>query len=178
MCKTFSGIGMKNGDLLFIPSIDSHEDYVNIFSLNDNGIVKGFVRLEYVPVKGDYSDLGQYKLTIDEENVNKIDWLTDDLKEIWINKFVCTISKLIIEGNRYCLFDNVYILKDKAQIQKLINCKIVYAGSATIENAGSATIKYAGSATIKYAGSATIENAESATIKYAGSATIENVKKV
>ena len=172
MCKTFSGIGKKDGELLFIPSIDSHEDYINIFNLNDNGIRKEFVRLEYVPENGDYSDLAQYHLTIDECQVNQIDWLTEELKEIWINHFKNTIERLIITGKRHCLFDSCYILKN-AEIRKLINCKIIYAGSATIKDAGSATIEDAGSATIKDAGSATIEYANSATIEYANSATIE-----
>jgi hypothetical protein len=173
MCKTFSGIGMKTGELYFIPSIDSHEDLVSIFNINDNGIKKEFVRLEYVPKNGDYSDLAQYNLTIDEDNVNKIEWLNDELKDIWINHFKNIIEKLIIEGKRFCLFDGTYILKN-SEIRKLINCKIIYAGSATIKNAGSATIEHAGSATIEYAGSATIKDAGSATIKYAGSATIKD----
>ena len=178
MCKFLSAIKTRTGALYCNPLLDSHEDIIDYFGLND-GLMQHLVRLEFRPdERKDLVDIAKYKLIIDELDVPK--WFDDEMKEKTISELTVIVKNLIVTEDRKILVGGAYIIAS-GNIKKLINCDIKYAGYATIEyagyatieDAGYATIEYAGYATIEDAGSATIEDAGSATIKYAGSATIE-----
>jgi len=160
MCSFKSAIVLKNGDLLHLDGVDSHEDVLSYFKIKDNGN-DSFCRVEFVPGE-DLCDLDQYKFEIDQE---RPDWFTESLEKKSVSRLKVIVNKYVVREDRDVLPVGFYILG---------NVVIKNAGYATIENAGHATIKDAGDATIKDAGDATIKNAGDATIEYAGYATIEN----
>ena len=182
MCKFLSAIGLKNGDIICEPSIESHELLIEANKLNDEGSkLRNWVRIEYYPDSyndKDLADISKYNLHIDDGH---FDWI-DSVKSKWVRKLNVKLKKIIVEEDRVFLPVGLFILKGEITIRYAGNATIKYAGNATIQDAGSATIQHAGYATIQYAEYATIKNAEYATIKnagcatiqYAGSATIQN----
>jgi hypothetical protein len=175
MCNTFSFLVFSNEDLFFVPSVDSHEDQIELKGINENGFAVQFARCEYVPMGGKFSDLDSYKFRLDEDRTP--DWWTEEIQERTISRIRSRIRGMIVSKDQRVLGPGVWILSGNPTIGKLLDgCIIITAESATIRNAGSATIQNAGSATIQDAGSATIQYAESATIQDAGSATIRNAR--
>lgn len=146
MCRFLSSIGLKNGDILCDPNIDSHEDLVAGYKLNDNGSqLRNWVRLEYAPDDPrDYGNIKKYKLNIDD---SQFCWITDSLKEKWERKLIQKLKKVIITSDVINLSGGTYILT-KINVDKLFNCRIIYAGRSTIKYAGYSTIEHAGDSTI------------------------------
>jgi hypothetical protein len=171
MCKFFSAIAFKNGDITCDPCIDSHEDLIATYGLKET-IRRIWVRVEFYPKSNNYQLIDDYSLHIDESDPPS--WVTDELKLIWSEKLKAIISRLIITENKYCLSSGTYILSDGILIDKLLYCRILHAGYSTIKNAGYSTIENAGYSTIKNAGNSTIKNAGYSTIENAGYSTIEN----
>jgi hypothetical protein len=175
MCNTFSFLVFSNEDLFFVPSVDSHEDQIELKGINENGFAVQFARCEYVPMGGKFSDLDSYKFRLDEDRTP--DWWTEEIQERTISRIRSRIRGMIVSKDQRVLGPGVWILSGNPTIGKLLDgCIIITAESATIQNAGSATIQDAGSATIQDAGSATIRNARSATIQNAESATIQDAE--
>ena len=168
MCSFKSAIVLKNGDLLHLDGVDSHEDVLSYFKIKDNGN-DSFCRVEFVPGE-DLCDLDQYKFEIDQE---RPDWFTESLEKKSVSRLKVIVNKYVVREDRDVLPVGFYILGNV--VIKNAGCATIKsAGNATIENAGHATIQRAGHATIEYAGFATIENAGHATIKNANYATIIN----
>jgi len=168
MCNFKSAIVLKNGDLLHLDGVDSHEDVLSYFKIKDNGN-DSFCRVEFVPGE-DLCDLDQYKFEIDQE---RPDWFTESLEKKSVSRLKVIVNKYVVREDRDVLPVGFYILGNV--VIKNAGCATIKsAGNATIENAGHATIQRAGHATIEYAGFATIENAGHATIKNANYATIIN----
>jgi len=162
MCKFLSAIGLKNGDIICEPSIESHELLVEANSLNDEGSkLRNWVRIEYYPDDDkDLADISKYKLHIDDSH---FDWI-DSVEAGWIRKLNVKLKKIIISEDRVFLPIGLFILSGKIAIKHAGHATIQDAGYATIQDAGYATIQYAEYATIQYAGYATIQNAGYATI--------------
>ena len=172
MCKFLSAIGMKNGDILCDPSVDSHEDIISIHELNDNNSkLRNWVRLEFSPEKDkDLIDVEKYKLRIDD---TEFDWVTTELKLKWIRKLKAKLKRIIITKNTKTLASGTYILSG-AIIEKPLYCRIYYAGNSKIEDAGDSKIEYAGNSKIEDAGYSKIEYAGNSKIKDAGDSMIIN----
>ena len=169
MCKFLSAIGLKNGDIICDPSIDSHEDLIKFNKLKETRL-RNWVRIEFYPDSDkDYADLSKYNLKVDD---TEFEWVSA-VRDKWERKLCTRLKRIIVTDDRDYLPCGVYIL-GKCTIGKLIYATIRYAGEATIRYAGRATIRDAGWATIKDAGSATIQNAGYATIQNAGYATIQH----
>ena len=170
MCKFLSAIGIKNGDIICNPNIDSHEDLIKMNDLKESKI-RNWTRLEYYPDnENEYHLIEKYKLHVDDDIAI---WITDSLKKKWIKKLNAKLSRIIIKENKYILQGNTYILSGNILIEKLIYCRIFNAGHSTIEYAWYSTIKDAWYSTIKDAGYSTIKDAGYSTIKDAGHSTIE-----
>ena len=150
MCNFKSAIVLKNGDLLHLDGVDSHEDVLSYFKIKDNGN-DSFCRVEFVPGE-DLCDLDQYKFEIDQE---RPDWFTESLEKKSVSRLKVIVNKYVVREDRDVLPVGFYIL-----------------GNVVIKNAGCATIKSAGNATIENAGHATIKNANYATIINKNSAKI------
>ena len=190
MCKFYSAIVMKNGDVLHDEHVLSHEDLIALFNINDTQTnCDKFVRVEYtVEDENDYADIEKYKLNVDEQTIPKWfekhrEFVTEKLKGIVKTRIILTDRKLLIGG--------LFVVKD-CKITTIKDCHVISIyGSAQVENIyGSAQVKYIsgsaqveniyGSAHVKYiSGSAQVESIYgSAHVKYiSGSANIINDKR-
>jgi len=173
MCNFKSAVVTPNGNIYHLDGIDSHEDIINYYKLNDTKL-GNLVRIEYRPIQGKEADLASYELHIDEVIIPE--WFTEGMKVQVIKRMKAIINKYIIKEDVHILPLGLYILKDNVTIEYANYALIKHAGSAKIENAGYALIEYADNALIQNANCATIRSADSAIIEYAGSAKIENAR--
>ena len=109
MCKFYSAIVLKNGDLLHDVHLTSHEDIIDLYGLNDN-TTENFVRVEFAPDESsDLPNIEKYKLNVDERVVPEWfekhrEYITERLKDI--------VSKRIIATNQKILTGGLYVVKD------------------------------------------------------------------
>ena len=132
MCRFYSAILMKNGDLLHNQCLMSHEDIIDLFNINDtNPNCDNFVRVEFSPknnndsVDEDYNDsinIERYVLIVDEENVP--DWFEKHRENV-TSKLKDIVSKRIILTNQKILTDGLYIVGKGVVVNKLINGTII-----------------------------------------------------
>jgi hypothetical protein len=124
MCKFYSAIVMRNGDLLHNEHLMSHEDIIRLFNINDSQVnCDKFVRIEFTPNENiDLPDIEKYKLRVDESFTP--DWfekhreyITERLKEF--------VSKRIITTNQKILTGGLYVVKD-CVIDKLISAQVIW----------------------------------------------------
>ena len=133
MCKFYSAIVMKNGDVLHDEHVLSHEDLIALFNINDTQTnCDKFVRVEFtVEDENDYADIEKYKLNVDEESVPKWfekhrEFVTEKLKGIVKTRIILTDRKLLIGG--------LFVVKD-CKITTIKDCHV-------ISIYGSAQVKY------------------------------------
>ena len=173
--KFLSAIGLKNGDILCDPSIDSHEDIINLYNLDDDGLgLRNWVRIEFYPhKKEDNANLSKYELHYD--SVSAFSWV-EEIKRIWIEKLKARLNRIIIKEDIPVLGSGTYILKG-GTIGKILYCRIISvddsviikdAGFARMDNLGHSKIEKLRFAIIGNAEYATIENADYAIINDAG----------
>ena len=124
MCKFYSAIVMKNGDILHNENLKSHEDIIRLFKINDTQVnCNKFVRVEFTPDDTqDFPNIEKYKLNVDENSTpgwfeKHRDYVTERLKEI--------VSKRIITSDQPILTGGLYVVKD-CVIDKMISAQIVY----------------------------------------------------
>jgi hypothetical protein len=124
MCRFYSAIVMKNGDLLHNENLMSHEDIISLFNINDSHInCDKFVRVEYTPdEESDFFDIEKYKLNVDESSTPKWfekhrEYVTSQLKDF--------VSKRIITSDHKILTGGLYVVKD-CIINSLKVATIVY----------------------------------------------------
>jgi hypothetical protein len=151
LCKFFSGVFTKT-KFFWDMDLDSHEDIIQKFKLNEGDINRGFnfVRCELLPIDNNIfnHDMKNWKLSIDQDTIPE-----------WFDRYKSekTMKKYLKE-----IIDNRFALKSLREIKE---------GRWFIGN--SAVIKYVGgSAVIKYVGdSANILN-------YSDYYNLENIKKI
>jgi hypothetical protein len=187
MCKFYSAIVMKNGDVLHDEHVLSHEDLIALFNINDSQTnCDKFVRVEFTPPDEDYADIEKYKLNVDEENTPKWfekhrEFVTEKLKGIVKTRIILTDRKLLIGG--------LFVVKD-CKVDRIKDCHVInISGSAQVGGIyGSAQVKNIygsaqvggiyGSAQVEYiSGSAQVEYIYgSAQVEYIyGSAQVKNI---
>ena len=67
MCKAFSAIVKKNGDVLWKMGLDSHEDIIGGANLSDKQLPPDFARVEITPNNGDYLNPDRWNFRLDEQ---------------------------------------------------------------------------------------------------------------
>jgi hypothetical protein len=70
MCKAFSGVIDKNGEVYWKMGMDSHEDIISHFKIKDDSGDKRTVkiaRFEIAPANGDYLNPDEWRFKLDEE---------------------------------------------------------------------------------------------------------------
>ena len=146
MCQFKSFILLKNGDILHNDFIQSHEDLITLFNINDNNALstRNFVRCEFVPKpdkKGiiHYDKPDTYVLIIDEQHCP--DWV-EVLKEQTIDRM-----KTIIKG--YIVKDAKILVSKFAIITGIVN-KILDSAIVYITKEGTVTENYYGTVTKNY----------------------------
>ena len=124
MCKFYSAIVMKNGDLLHNENLMSHEDIIRLFNINDSQVnCDKFVRVEFTPdLESDLPDIEKYKLKVDEDSAPKWfekhrEYVTEQLKNF--------VKKRIILSDQKILTGGLYVVKN-CVIDKLIIATVVY----------------------------------------------------
>jgi hypothetical protein len=124
MCKFYSAIVMKNGDILHNENLMSHEDIIRLFDINDSQMnCDKFVRVEFTPNNdSDYPDIEKYVLKVDESSTPK--WFEKHLEyvTVYLKDFV---SKRIITSDKKILTGGLYVVKD-CIIDKLISAQVIY----------------------------------------------------
>ena len=125
MCQFLSCIVLRNGDLLWDPYTDSHEELIGAYDLDDSKepSINRFVRVEYKP--GDFKDYDnpkEYILKVDESQTPS--WF-EEVKEAVEGKLQAIIKRIILKDvNKKCLLSGVYILTGKTEIKYLVNTRI------------------------------------------------------
>jgi hypothetical protein len=137
MCKFYSAIVMKNGDLLHNENLQSHEDIIWLFNIRDSQVnCDKFVRVEFTPkVDSDYSDIEKYRLIVDETSTP--DWF-EQHREYVTTRLKDFVSKRIILSDQKILTGGLYVVKD-CVIDKVIGATIVYLFGTVTYNRGTVT---------------------------------------
>ena len=130
MCKFYSAIVMRNGDLLHNEKLTSHEDIIRLFNIKDTQInCDKFVRVEFTPDESkDLPNIEKYKLNVDEESCTEWfeeyrDQITERLKEY--------VSKRIIKSDQKILTGGLYVVTN-CKIDKIISAQVIYMQSAQV----------------------------------------------
>ena len=129
MCKFFSSIVTRQGEVLYNQFIDSHETLIQIFKLRDDKPMDYFVRCEFYPQNNnDMGDADKYELKVDENYTPE--WF-EEFRESVTDKMRTIIKNMIVTGERDCLIGGTWILKD-AKVGFLNYCRIVWAFNSTV----------------------------------------------
>jgi hypothetical protein len=139
MCKFYSAIVMKNGDLLHNENLTSHEDLIDLFGINDSqNSYDKFVRVEFCPKdETDLADMSKYVLNVDESITP--DWF-EKHREYVTERLSDIVKKRIITGNLSLLTGGLYVVKD-AQIDRVKSAIVVYMQNSTVnEMWGNSTV--------------------------------------
>ena len=104
MCKFYSAIVTKNGNLYHKTSIISHEYIIDLYNLNDMSLHDNLCRVEFYP--DNYEDMDKpdkYNLHIDENYIPEWfeeyrDGVISRLKDIITNMIVKVDTKILCAG--------------------------------------------------------------------------------
>lgn len=124
MCRFFSALVLRNGDLLHDPATDHHSWLIEAHGLNafETSRTEHFVRVEYAPNNPELSyDLSAYRLRVDEETT-PIWW--DEVQESVEAKCRAIVSRMIINDARPMLLSGAYVLGPKAAINQVVGARI------------------------------------------------------
>ncbi len=108
MCKFYSAIVSKNGELYHNPFSTSHEEIIDSCDLRDDPAL--ICRVEFYPKdEKDVFDYKKYQLHFDQE---KPEWITDQMESDIIKKLKVIIKNMIITQDKKYLIGKCVILKD------------------------------------------------------------------
>lgn len=135
MCNFLSAIVLRSGEILCDPEhTDSHEDLVAAHNLRDNGH-GGFVRIEFIPVNEQFTDVSSYKLVLDEPD--RPEWFDDALEERILESLRDRVRRMIVDDERTMLLGGCWILGPNAIVKMVLSARIYcMLGSAKIGNVG------------------------------------------
>jgi len=137
MCKFYSAIVMRNGDILHNENLTSHEDLISLFEINDTQMnCDKFVRVEYSPDDNtDYADIEKYRLNVDEKSTP--DWF-ESQREYVISRLRDIVLKRIITTDRKILIGGLYVVGN-CVIDKVIEANVYYNDGTVKDNSGTVT---------------------------------------
>ena len=125
MCRFFSALVVRNGDLLHDPGTDSHTDLIDEYKLDlvENSECRHFAKIEFVPKSADtMDDIDSYTLTVDEST--EPIWF-DEVRDQVLAKCRSTVKQMIIQGEHKCILSGKYILGKDANVKRAVNSNIV-----------------------------------------------------
>jgi hypothetical protein len=120
MCKFYSAIVLRNGDLIHNPFTTSHEDLIEENNIKDKGL-DFFVKVEYSPKNDNLSDIKEYELNVDENSVPE--WFEEYRVDIE-NKLYHIVGNMIITTNQQMICGRAIILTGDIIIQRLKHCLV------------------------------------------------------
>ena len=134
MCKFYSAIVMRNGDILHNENLTSHEDLIDLFNIKDNqSNCNKFVRVEFSPNnETDLPDIDKYNLNVDESVCP--DWFEKHRERVtdYLKSFV---SKRIISGKLNLLTGGLYVVNN-AEIGRIKSAVVVFLQNSTVNAMG------------------------------------------
>ena len=120
MCQWKSAIISRSGEIYHHPLVDSHNDLIDLFNLQD-GKNPQFTPIEFLPGK-DWFDVDAYKFTFDAE---RPDWADDDWVESATRKLKSIIKGMIVNEPVKLLAGGAYLIGPKAKITKIVSGRIL-----------------------------------------------------
>ena len=110
MCKFYSAVVSKTGELYHNSFTTSHEDIIAIHQLREGKNGDNICRIEFYPDKDeDKYDYKKYNLYF---NDNRPDWFDDELKEKTIRRLRVIIKRMIITEDAEMIVGRAVIMKD------------------------------------------------------------------
>ena len=125
MCKFLSAIVKRDGEVLYRPETDSHENLVDYFGLSDSG-VDNFVRVEFTSDTPDKPDT--YKLRVDETKTPA--WF-EEYREKSISYLRDKIKSIIVTGERKILMGGCWILSE-AKVGRLLATRVIWMKNSQV----------------------------------------------
>src|SRR3990167_5932918 len=134
MCKFFSGIAFKNGDIYYNPMTDSHEDLVAEKELDDtvvlSSVKRNWVRFEYT--SDNLADLKTYMLKIDESSSPT--WCDKEFLENLEDKSKNIVKAMILHKvEKKILVGGCWLLTGGSIIDKVVNVRIILLESSSVK---------------------------------------------
>ena len=174
MCRFYSAIVTKNGDLLHNQSLMSHEDIIDMFELNDtNPNCDNFVRVEFSPKdNNDSVNIEKYFLSVDEKILPL--WF-EQYREYVTSRLKDFVNKRIILTNKKILSDGIYIVGENIVIDKLVNGSIIDL-FGTVQNVCGGTVQNVCGGTVQnVCDGGTVQNVCDGTVQNVYGGTVQNV---
>lgn len=143
MCNFLSALVTRQGELLCNPFLNSHEDLIDYFKVNDKTLSENFVRIEYRPrfslkkQEGEnalnYFDIDKYVLKVDETNIPE--WFLEYKPRI-IEELQQKLSNMIIdEVVDKPLCNGVYMVRN-SHISWIRYAKIITLEDSKVDSLG------------------------------------------
>jgi hypothetical protein len=130
MCNFKSAIISQSGEIYQHPFLDSHNDIIDLFHLQD-GENPHWTPIEFLPGL-DVFNLDTYTFKFDAERPF---WADDDWIEQAKTKLSNIIKMMIVDKDTKILVDGAYLIKPKIKISKIITSRILLAKEADLSNA-------------------------------------------
>ena len=131
MCKFYSAIVLKNGDIIHNPWTTSHQDLIEEFNINDNnGYTQRFVKIEFYPEdQNDIDDETKYVLRVDENETP--DWFTEIIDSV-TEKMMVIIKNMIIKNQTLKVLTGKCIILSNSKVDKMIASKCYVMKSSNV----------------------------------------------
>lgn len=128
---------MKNGDILWNPYTDSHEDIITLNNLRDTK-EGNFCRVEFVPPYEKYDQIDTYEFKLDQPS--RPSWFTSSKERSACSKLRTIVRRMLVTGHHNLLSGGSYILCEDAAIGVTQSCRIIaMLGKSLIGNARAGT---------------------------------------
>jgi len=166
MCRSISGYGLPNGDLLISDVTDSHSEMVLEFGLDDSSLPPKSFPIECRPKNGcnmeDYLKPEEYKIYY---RGKRPDWVTKQMLESWRSKFRLYLRDHLVLEDRNALMGGRWII-GKAKVQLLRNCYIPVVAGGTLMNFRSSLLADFRGGTLGHFQDSTLEHFWNGTVKH------------
>jgi len=142
-------IAFRNGDIYYDPqNTDMHEDLIDARGLCDTDRLTGFVRADFMPDHiDDLVNVDKYRLIIHQEE--EVFWV-NDVRQTIEKKCRHQINRMIISDHRRILLGGCWIITAGANIQRIINGRIVYMNGGIVKYLAGGSISYYRAGLIKH----------------------------
>lgn len=155
MCKFFSAIGMKNGDILYKDGLDSHSDLIDFFDLPDDRECRHFVKLEFYPKAGMEHDIEEYSFRIDEETAPI--W-TEDVVKSFEMKSRDVVSRMIVTNHVRLISSESIIIGPGAMIGMVKNSRVYFMNGGKIFHIDRCNVDKISGGRINYISNSTVND--------------------
>lgn len=157
MCTFLSGIVLRNGDVLTHEATDSHEMLIEHFGLSaaDRSECWHFVRVEFYPCGGAYSNPDSYILKVDD---NQVPPWWDDIKPMAEQTLRDRISRMIVrDAKRKVLLGGCWIVDTDTPGIRCVNARVFVVRAPRVYAFGSSRILALNTSAIEAYGQSYVE---------------------